>query len=163
MRWQTGETRSTRVWLDTGDGLPLTGAQPLARALHGQTGQELPAPTVSELGLGFYRLTLAAPVAHDVVVLVDLGAGRYVPLEVQVGGYVDQLDVPTSSRASQIAVTALSDALTALDAAVGTPAQSVALDAAHAALDALVRTRATAQDLAVTVQAPRLVTGAVGP
>lgn len=112
----------------------------------------------------------------------SLSTTRYVALEVPVGGYVDNLDAAVSSRATsaalttlQAAVTALgspaqasalaslvttvgtpaqASALSALATACGSPAQASALTAAVVTLLAEIDTRATPDDLAVTVTAP---------
>jgi hypothetical protein len=163
IRQQTGENRTHRVFLTDDDGLPLTGLTPTALAWRASDGASLPAPAVEEVGGGFYRVLTGAIVA-DAVIRVDRGspgAGRYVALEVIVGGYVDSLDATVSSRATAAAVAALGApaqgadlvsvqaVLVAAVDALGTPAQDVALDAARVELLALIGTRATPDDVGV--------------
>lgn len=181
IRQQTGEARSQRVFLTDDDGLPLTGLAPSALAWKATDGAALPAPGVQEIGGGFYRI-LTGALQDDAVVRVDRGtpgSGRYVALEVVVGGFVDTLDTTITSRASAGQVVSLAAGLDDIAAQLlaladtvtdlGQPAQAaelVALAGQVAALgspvqandprldllDVAVSTRATPADVTVTVE-----------
>jgi hypothetical protein len=187
-RWQTAEPRSAAVFFRDSTGAPVTGLTLTATAAHKDGSTGAPAVTSTEVGNGFYRIGFTTAPAKDVLVLVDGGATltttRYAALEVPVGGYVDAVDAPTSSRSSATAVagvqtdtTALLTRLTAaratlldllsrLDATVtsrssqasvdmvGSPAQAAALANAVTALTSEIGTRARPADVAVTVTTP---------
>lgn len=179
VRQQTGEVRAQRVFITDDDGVPATGLTPTAVARHGDTGALLTAPMVEELGDGFYRV-LTGALPADTVVRIDrgtAGAGRYIALEVVVGGYVDSVDATITSRASSASVTALgspaqaaalvavSQAIDDLHAAVGNPAQASAYTTARAALldnlsrlDVAVSTRATPAQI-TTAPPPQIQSG----
>lgn len=116
MRWAEGETRRAVVWFADNDDAPATGLSPTCVARRVSDGQVLAAPTVSEVGSGFYSFAFTAPSDDSFVFLVDGGgtlnsAHRYVPVEVPAGGWVDLVDVAVSSRATpaDVAVTVESD------------------------------------------------------
>ena len=133
-RWQTSEGRVAAVFFRDSTGAPATGLTPTASSNYKDGTAGAPAATVVEVGNGFYRVTFASALTKDVLVRVDGGATltttRYAALEVPVGGYVDLIDVAISTRATAAA-------LTALTAAVGTPAQAAALATLQAAVTAL--------------------------
>ncbi|MCU1590028.1 MAG: hypothetical protein JWP11_1284, partial [Frankiales bacterium] len=145
-RWQTSEARTAAVFFRDTSGAPVTGLTPTGTAAYKDGSAGAPAVTVTEISLGFYRVSFASNPTKDLIVRVDGGGSltttRYVALEVPVGGYVDQVDATTSSRASSTAVagvqtdtTSLLGRLTAiraglldnLDAAVSSRSSSAAV------------------------------------
>jgi hypothetical protein len=103
-RIQTSEARTYAVFYRDSVGAPVTGLTPTGTARFKDGTAGAPAVTVTEVGGGFYRVTLAATVVKDVLVVVDGGATltttRYVAIEIPVGGYVDKVDATVSSRAT---------------------------------------------------------------
>lgn len=161
VRWQTGEVRASAVFLDDEQGAPLLGASPVALARRKDTGALLSAPTVVELGDGFYRIEVGVPPA-DVLVRLALPGGRYVPLEVEVGGYVDRLDVPVSGRASQVSVDGLGAPAQFDDARLDRLDAAVSSRAAQSALDALVTQVGSPAQAATVASALDALSAAVG-
>ena len=165
-RWQAAEARSAAVFFRDANGAPVTGLTPTVTVLHKDGSGSAPTGSVTGVGSGFYRVSFSAAPSKDLLVLVDGGGSltstRYVALEVPVGGYVNLVDVATSTRAtpadvnagSSSTVTALAAQLTALSAQVGTPAQAAALLTARDLILAQVATRATPADVNVTVTPP---------
>jgi hypothetical protein len=129
-RWQSSEARSAAVYFEDPAGpTPLTGLTPTASTFYKDGTAGAPAATVTEVGGGFYRVSLASAPTKDVLVRVYGGTSTagYAAQEIPVGGYVDQVDAATSSRATQASVTAL-----------GSPAQASALTAAQADITTLL-------------------------
>ena len=144
-RWQTSEGRVAAVFFRDSSGVPSTGLTPTALSAYKDGTAGAPAATVAEVANGFYRVTLATAPTKDVLVRVDGGSGlsstRYVALEVPVGGYVDNVDAATSSRASAAAVASVQADTTTLLSRI-TSARATLLDSLSN-LDVAVSTRAT--------------------
>lgn len=141
-------------WLALDDDTPGTGLSPVVTARRVSDGVVLTAPTVVAVGSGFYRFAFTAPTSDSYVFLVDAatltGTHRYVPMEIPAGGYLDLIDVATSTRATQASVTALGAPAQATDMAtlLGrlTATRASLLDTLTL-LDVAVSTRATPADV----------------
>lgn len=138
MRWQTGETRHAVVFIADNLDVAAPGLAPTCAARRVSDGTVLSAPTVAEVGGGFYRFSFTAPSNDSFVFLVDAGATldnahRYVPVEIPAGGYPDQLDAAVSSRSSAAAVAAVQADTTTLLARL-TSARAALLDNLDAAI-----------------------------
>ena len=157
IRQQTSEARDHVVFITDDDGVPLTGLTPTALAWRIGDGASLTAPTVSEIGGGFYKVATGA-LAASAVIRVDrgtTGTARYIVLEAVVGGYVDSIDATVSSRATAAALAtaqadittllgrltstraALLDSLSNLDATISSRASSAAVAGVQSDTDAL--------------------------
>lgn len=151
-RWQTSEARSAAVFFRDSSGNPVTGLTPTATSNYKDGTAGAPAATVTEVGNGFYRVGLASAPTKDVLVRVDgggtLSTTRYVPLEIPVGGYVDNVDAATSSRASAAALATVQADTDDLQSSMATllsrlTATRAALLDSLVNLDAAISSRAT--------------------
>lgn len=143
-RWTTSEARVAAVYFEDPAGpTPLTGLTCAAVVFHKDGTAGAPTAIVTEVGGGFYRVTLSAAPTKDLLVRVYGGTGTagYAAQEIPVGGYVDQVDAAISSRASASALTALQTDVTTLLSRLTTTRAGLMDNLTE--LDAAISSRAT--------------------